>query len=60
LNPIPPGDRRPLHVGIIFPSGVTRTHQPRYGTSLVKLPVRQNTTHRFPSLSNFDMKAYSW
>jgi len=58
--PIPPGERMPLVVGIIFPSGVIRTHQPRKGTSLVKDPVRQRTTQRLPSRSNLEQNAYSW
>ena len=35
---MPPGERRPLHVGIDFPSGVIRRHQPRYFTSLLNDP----------------------
>ena len=31
---MPPGERMPLHVGTIVPSGFTRTHQPRNGTLL--------------------------
>lgn len=27
---------------------------------LLNDPVRHNTTKRLPSLSNFDMKLYSW
>ena len=54
------GERSPLVVGMTLPSGVIRRHQPRYFTSLVNEPVRQSVTHRFPSRSNFEPKAYSW
>ena len=57
--PMPPGERMPLHVGIILPSGVIRRHQPRNLLSLVNEPVRQSATQRLPSLSNFEPKAYS-
>ena len=57
---MPPGERMPEVVGIVRPSGVTRTAQPRKGTSLEKLPVRHSTTQMFPSASNFEPKAYSW
>ena len=58
--PMPPGERMPLAVGTNFPSGVIRTHQPRNLQLLSNEPVRQSTTHRFPSRSNFEPKAYSW
>ena len=58
--PMPPGERMPLQVGMTFPSGVIRRHQPRYFTLLLNEPVRQSTTQVFPSLSGFEPKAYSW
>lgn len=57
---MPPGERRPLQVGMHLPSGVIRSAQPRYLFSLVNDPVRHKVTQMFPSRSNFDPKAYSW
>ncbi len=58
--PMPPGERTPEQVGIVRPSGVIFTHQPRYLFLLLKEPVKQSVTQILPSLSNLDPKAYSW
>ena len=57
---MPPGERSPVQVGIILPSGVTRMAQPRNGLRLLSEPVRVSSSHRLPSRSNFDPMAYSW
>src|SRR5262249_4999345 len=59
-TPPPPGERTPLVVGTILPSGVTLTAQPRNLLLLLNEPVRHSVTQMLPSLSKRDPKAYSW
>ena len=57
---MPPGLRMPLQTGVVIPSGVVVTAQPRQRTLLVNEPVRQKTDQMSPFLSGRELKAYSW
>ena len=57
---MPPGERMPLHVGTIVPSGLTRSAQPRKGDLAGERAGEAEHDPEVAALSKREPKAYSW